>query len=214
MSIIRLLITAFIPASAIVYIAVKKHVPVYALSAVFCAAVASLLPILTLQHLVHSFSDTIVLKQSGALQLLFSSFVTAAVIEEGIKAAFFAITIVVLLKKRFGITQSVLLSVFFGFVFSGFENISYSLRYTNVQFLRLVTAAVLHGMLGCFYASMTYATTTRKATLIFIAAVILHGLYNFFISLGGGFILPVAAVLGIAFLYAGRSFNNAKQSGS
>ena len=55
MSIIRLLITAFLPASAAVYSAVKKHVPVYALAAVFCAAAASLLPVLALQHSVHTF---------------------------------------------------------------------------------------------------------------------------------------------------------------
>ena len=97
-----------------------------------------------------------------------------------------------------------LLGVFFGFVFSGFENISYSLRYSNVQFLRLVTAAVLHGTLGCFYASMAYTKTKRKAAFVFLAAIVLHGLYNFFISLGGGFILPAAAVLGIACLYAAR----------
>lgn len=206
MSIIRLLITAFLPASAAVYSAVKKHVPVYALAAVFCAAAVSLLPVLALQHLVHTFFDAILLKQSEAVQLLFSSFVTAAVIEEGAKAAIFVFTIAVLLKKRFGITQSVLLGVFFGFVFGGFENISYSLRYPNVQFLRLVTAAVLHGILGSFYASMTYAKVKKKAVLIFIAALVLHGLYNFFISLGGGFIIPAAAILGIACFSAGRFF--------
>lgn len=97
-----------------------------------------------------------------------------------------------------------LLGAFFGFVFSGFENISYSLRYSNVQFLRLVTAALLHGTLGCFYASIISIETKRKAAFVFLAAVVLHGLYNFFISLGGGFILPAAAVLGIACLYAGR----------
>lgn len=204
MSIIGLLITAFLPASAAVCIAIKKHVPVYALAAVFFAAGASLLPALALQHSVHIFLDAGIAKQSEAVRLLFNSFITAALIEETVKAAAFGLTAAMVLKKRFGITQSMLLGISFGFVFSGFENISYSLRYSNVQFLRLVTAAVLHGTLGCFYASMTYKNTKRKAALIFLAAVVLHGLYNFFISLGGGFILPAAAVLGIACLYAAR----------
>ena len=199
-----LLFTAFLPASAAVCIAIKKHIPVYALAAVFFAAAASLLPVLALQHSVHTFLDAGIAKQSEAVRLLFNSFITAAWIEEGVKAAVFGLTAAMVLKKRFGITQSMLLGVFFGFVFSGFENISYSLRYSNVQFLRLFTAALLHGTLGCFYASMISTKTKRKAALVFLAAVVLHGLYNFFISLGGGFILPAAAVLGIACLYAGR----------
>ena len=206
MSIIGLLITAFLPASAAVCIAIKKYVPVYALAAVFFAAAASLLPVLALQHSVHTFLDAGIAKQSEAVRLLFNSFITAALIEETVKAAAFGLTAAMVLKKRFGITQSMLLGVFCGFVFSGFENISYSLRYSNVQFLRPVTAALLHGTLGCFYASMTYKNTKRKAAFVFLAAVVLHGLYNFFISLGGGFILPAAAVLGIACLYAGRLF--------
>lgn len=145
MSIIGLLITAFLPASAAVCIAIKKHIPVYALAAVFFAAAASLLPVLALQHSVHTFLDVGIAKRSEAVRLLFNSFITAAWIEEGVKTGFFGLTAAIVLKKRFGIIQSMLLGVFFGFVFSGFENISYSLRYSNVQFLRLVTAALLHG---------------------------------------------------------------------
>ena len=204
MSIIRLLLTAFLPAAAAACIAVKKHVPVYALAAVFCAAAVSLLPVIVLQHLVHSFLDAGISGQPEAVQLLFNSFITAGLIEEAVKAAFFCLTAAVLLKKKLPAGQSIILAVFFGLAFSGFENISYSLRYSNIQSLRLVTAAVLHGTLGCFYASMAYTKTKRKAAFVFLAAVVLHGLYNFFISLGGGFILPAAAVLGIACLYAVR----------
>ena len=150
MSIIGLLITAFLPAAAAVCIAIKKHIPVYALAAVFFAAAASLLPVLALQHSVRIFLDAGIAKQSEAVQLLFNSFITAALIEETVKAAVFGLTAAMVLKKRFGMTQNMLLGVFFGFVFSGFENISYSLRYSNVQFLRLFTAALLHGTLGCF----------------------------------------------------------------
>lgn len=206
MGIILLLITAFLPASAAVCIAIKKHVPVYALAAVFCAAAVSLLPILALQHSVHTLLDAGLAQQPEVVQLLFNSVITAALIEEGVKAALFGLTIAIVLQKRVGITQSILLGVFFGLVFSGFENISYSLRYSNVQFIRLVTAAVLHGSLGCFYVSMVRAATKRKAALIFFVAVILHGLYNFFISQGGGFILPALAVIGLACGYAARLF--------
>lgn len=234
MSIIGLLITALLPASAVVCIAVKKRVPVYALVAVFFVTAVSLFPVLALQHFVHTFFDTIVLKQSEAVRLFFNSFITAALTEEGVKAACFGLTVALLSKKRSYPTQEkndraktldrlegrnrqarylsfyhrIILAVFFGFIFSGFENISYSLRYPTVQFLRVFTAAVLHGILGCFYASMTYVKAMRKATLIFITAVILHGLYNFFISLGGGFILPATAVLGIAYLYVRWLFSS------
>ena len=216
MGIILLLITAFLPASAAVCIAIKKHVPVYALAAVFCAAAASLLPILALQHSVHTLLDAGLAQQPEVVQLLFNSVITAALIEEGVKAALFGLTAATVLQKRYALTQRIptqrmltqcaMLGVFFGLVFSGFENISYSLRYSNVQFIRLVTAAVLHGSLGCFYVSMVRAATKRKAALIFFVAVILHGLYNFFISQGGGFILPALAVIGLACGYAARLF--------
>ena len=206
MSIILLLITAFLPASAAVCIAIKKHVSVYALAAVFCAAAVSLLPMLALQQCVHTFFDAGLAQQPEVVQLLFNSVITAALIEEGVKAALFGLTIAIVLQKRVGITESILLGVFFGLVFSGFENISYSLRYSNVQLIRLLTATVLHGSLGCFYVSMVRAATKRKAALIFFVAVILHGLYNFFISQGGGFILPALAVIGLACGYAARLF--------
>ena len=206
MGIILLLITAFLPASAAVCIAIKKHVPVYALAAVFCAAAVSLLPVLALQHSVHTLLDAGLAQQPEVVQLLFNSVISAALIEEGVKAALFGLTAATVLQKRVGITQSILLGVFFGLVFSGFENISYSLRYSNVQLIRLVTAAVLHGSLGCFYVSMVRAATKRKAAFIFLVAVILHGLYNFFISQGGGFILPALAVIGLACGYAARLF--------
>lgn len=183
MSIIRLLLTAFLPAAAAACIAVKKHVPVYALAAVFCAAAISLLPVIVLQHLVHSFLDAGISGQPEAVQLLFNSFITAGLIEEAVKAAFFCLTAAVLLKKKLPAGQSIILAVFFGLAFSGFENISYSLRYSGVQFLRLLTASTLHGILGCFYVSIVSAETKRKAVLIFVSAVFLHGLYNFFIFL-------------------------------
>ena len=216
MSIILLLITAFLPASAAVCIAIKKHVSVYALAAVFCAAAVSLLPMLALQQCVHTFFDAGLAQQPKVVQLLFNSGITAALIEEGVKAALFGLTAIIVLQKRCAFTQRIptqrmltqcaILGVFFGFAFSGFENISYSLRYSNVQFIRLVTAAVLHGSLGCFYVSMVRAATKRKAAFIFLVAVIFHGLYNFFISQGGGFILPALAVIGLACGYAARLF--------
>ena len=92
MGIILLLITAFLPASAAVCIAIKKHVPVYALAAVFCAAAVSLLPILALQHSVHTFLDAGLAQQPEVVQLLFNSVITAALIEEGVKAALFGLT--------------------------------------------------------------------------------------------------------------------------
>ena len=134
MSIILLLITAFLPASAAVCIAIKKHVPVYALAAVFCAAAVSLLPILALQHSVYIFFDAGLAQQPEVVQLLFNSVITAALIEEGVKAALFGLTAAAVLQKRYALTQRIptqrmltqcaMLGVFFGLVFSGFENIS------------------------------------------------------------------------------------------
>lgn len=103
MSIIGLLITAFLPASAAVCIAIKKHVPVYALAAVFFAAAASLLPVLALQHSVHTFLDVGIAKRSEAVRLLFNSFITAAWIEEGVKTGFFGLTAAMVLKKDSGL---------------------------------------------------------------------------------------------------------------
>lgn len=220
MYIMYLLITAFLPAFVPACIAVKQKISFSALAAAFFAAAVSVVPVLVLQSIVHSFLDGIILNRPEAVRILFNGFITAALTEESVKAAAFSLTAAVFLKIRNARKvkndlctkrteesgrmeqpdahhAGIVIALFFGFVFGGFENIFYGLRYPTLQLLRLCSASLVHGALGVFYVRMIRAETKRKSAAVFIAAVCLHGLYNFFILLGGLFILPAAAVIGI-----------------
>jgi|GEM_PF-484480 len=227
MNFVYLIITAFLPALLSAGIAVKRKTPVSLLIAAFFAAAASIPPVLALQYFLHVLSDTALNTQSAGAQLVFHSFITAGLIEESVKAAAFGLAVAGLLniqnkqttEKTAGVHDTIerqahpkhlmLIALFFGLVFSGFENIHYGLRYPQFTVLRLCTASVLHGTLGGFYARLIRTPAKKQAAAFLAQAVLLHGLYDFFTSLGGRFMLPAAAVIGLTGLsflkFAGNS---------
>ena len=64
---------------------------------------------------------------------------------------------------------------------------------------------MLHGALGNFYFKILHTKTQTAAIGIFLAAVGLHGCYNFFAALGGWFMLPALAVIGLTLMAAGNT---------
>lgn len=233
---IRLFLPAAIPILLFMYMFIRKIAAGSVITAVCAAALISVPPIIILQHWTTSFFDAVLFMHSRMVRLFLNSLITAALIEEGIKAACFYLTIRIfsknshagMLKKHAHAVHSIrtqnmqytaphappyqciLLGILFGLVFGSLENLSYSLRYPASQYIRVLTATVLHGMLGCFYAIMLHTRTKGMAVLIFSRAVFIHGFYNFFISLHGFFIVPAFALLGIAGIYAQRLYRAAK----
>lgn len=222
LTMIGLFITALMQVALLLYMRIRKKMPFYTIAAVFFSAAGSVSVIIVLQYLVHSFLDSALAMQPSMVRRFFNSFIVAALVEECGKAFCFCLTAAVLSKKRrigcrkedtptVGSTVTsdfyshIMLALFFGLAFGGFENISYSLRYPAGQEIRLL-AVILHGMLGSFYAAVLHARTKSSAVFFLCAAIILHGFYNFFIFLGGIFFLPAFAVLGMVFLYAKRIY--------
>ena len=227
--ILSYIIPAFLPAVPVMYIVLKRQIPVKFLVAACFAAAFAILAAVGLQHVLHFFFD--ILPQSGAVKLLFTSFITAAFIEEGSKAAVFAFTVFLpfirgasadgrplMQNIRYGTVKRyvpcrrlILLALLFGFVFAGFENIFYNLRYPQFRLLRLCTASVLHGTLGSFYVRMLQAKTAKHAAVFLSAAVLLHGLYNLFTAIGGVFLIPAAATAGASCLFTAQSLRAATE---
>ena len=224
MALVYLFLPAFFPALLTAYAAIKYGVTVFWLAIDFFAAFASIVSVALLQYAVHAFIDPGLRVQPVYMQIVVNSMITAALIEEGCKAAVFALFMrrylpadspsygcvvkraegqgsmvrkTELNKMQRSTRSMLLLAVCFGFVFSGFENLSYFIRFPNLWLLRFCTAAVLHGTLAVFYVRILQAPTKRHVFAALITAVALHGLYNIFVALGGWFMLPAAAVTGI-----------------
>ena len=186
--------------------AVKKQPALFIAAAFFAAAAAVVLSV-TAQQLLRFLMHTRLSEQPAPVFLLFQSFISAALIEEGVKAALFRL----LMRSTAHIRQRpakqlILIAVFFALVFSGFENISYAIRYPQFRYLRLITASVLHGSLGIFYTQGLHTKNRRQLTVSVISAALLHGLYNVFVSIGGIFTVFSVAVIGITVTHAVRNY--------
>ncbi len=210
MVLVFLVLTAFFPALLTAAAAIRYKVSVSWLVIDFFAAFSSIILVTVLQHCMHQFIDTSLNAQTGGIRILFNSIITAALIEEGCKAAAFSLMPLRGMKAAASKNRSMLLlAIFFGFVFSGFEHLSYGIRSPNLWLLRLCTAAILHGTITVFYIRMRQARTKRYALTMFLLAVMLHGVYNIFVSIGGWFMIPATATVGITGLSALRTFTEA-----
>ncbi|MGD9940468.1 MAG: PrsW family intramembrane metalloprotease [Clostridia bacterium] len=140
------------------------------------------------------------------LGIVWTSFLTAALVEEGIKY---------LVLKRWlfrlaafdeimdGIVYAVCLSL--GFAFA--ENIIYGLGDGTALILRAFTAVPLHatatGIMG-YWFGMARRNPDQAVPMMrkgFLAAVMVHGFYDFFLFTGTVLAFGSLVVLGVAFRY-------------
>ncbi len=138
---------------------------------------------------------------SGTLQSLFAkAFIVAALVEEGIKLA--VVKLYVYNKSDFDeITDGITYTITASMGFACFENILYSTGGTSTVLLRAVTAVPLHaiasGIMGYYisYAKFSGTNTIIKGLL---AAVLIHGLYDFllFTNTALGFLVIPLLVIG------------------
>lgn len=148
--------------------------------------------------------------------ILYESFFEAAFIEEISKLIFFLIFIKInkLAAEHRQITSGIepsaritskneeeiiktllYFGVFFGLIFSSFENIAYSIHTGNFIPVRLVTANLLHGFLTLYYIKIHIAHSLKHKIIFFTKTFLLHGLYNIFFNIGGYFIIFSCAIL-------------------
>jgi RsiW-degrading membrane proteinase PrsW (M82 family) len=138
--------------------------------------------------------------------IAWTAFVTAALVEEGIK--YFILKRWVFRQSAFdeimdGIVYAVCLSL--GFAFA--ENLMYGLGDGMALVLRAFTAVPLHatatGIMG-YWFGMAKRNPDLAVPMMrrgFIAAVLVHGLYDFFLFTGTILALGALVVLAVSFRY-------------
>ena len=140
------------------------------------------------------------------LGIAWTAFVTAALVEEGIK--YFVLKRWLFRHPAFdeimdGIVYAVCISL--GFAFA--ENLMYGLGDGAALILRAFTAVPLHatatGIMG-YWFGMAKRNPSQAAPMMrkgFIAAVLVHGLYDFFLFTGTLLAFGALVVLAVAFMY-------------
>ena len=155
----------------------------------------------------------------GLLGIAWTSFVTAAMVEEGVK--YFFLRRYLLRNPAFdevmdGIVYAACVSL--GFAFA--ENLMYGLDGGWTLLFRAFTAVPMHaaatGIMGYYLGLSRRAGTGRPAEAAaarrkgFMAAVAVHGFYDFFLFAGGGLAVGAIVTLFVAVRILRASIRRAK----
>jgi len=153
----------------------------------------------------------------GFLGIAWTSFITAALVEEGLKYA---------LLKRYLLRNQVFNEVMDGIVYAacvslGFafaENLMYGLGGGWILLFRAFTAVPMHaaatGLMGYWLgvskrtADPAEAASARRKG--FLSAILVHGFYDFFLFAGSPLALGAVVTLLVALRLLRRSINRAK----
>ena len=139
--------------------------------------------------LIEMVVDPLGLPYPPLLRLVFRAFIVAGLVEEGVKL--FVVKKFILNRPAFdevmdGIIYTVTASLGFAF----FENIFYSVGGPATLLIRGLTAVPLHavasGIMGYYIGISKFERAEAWKQGLFIA-VMIHGGYDFFLFLGGGF---------------------------
>lgn len=123
------------------------------------------------------------------------SFVVSGFVEELLK--FFVITKFVFDKKAFSnVTDGIVYTIIVSLGFATFENIIYVFRYGyEIALFRSITAVPFHalvsGIMGYFIGKSKFSNNQNKFSYQIqglLIAIVLHGIYNLLLMLGGYFV--------------------------
>ncbi len=131
---------------------------------------------------------------------LYKAFLIAAAVEEGIKLL--VIRIFIYNRKEFDeVTDGIVYTITASLGFAFFENLFYSFGSLSVLVIRGLSAVPLHaaasGIMGYFIGKSKFQ---GKGILMagYLTAVIIHGLYDFFLFFGGVYSFLVIPLLGFS----------------
>jgi protease PrsW len=149
---------------------------------------------------------------SGVPGLLIRAFIVAALIEETSK--FFVIKTYLYKKKEFDeVTDGIIYTAAAGLGFAFFESLLYSFGPPYVMILRGVTSVPLHatasGIMG-YYIGLAKRTGYFKPGRGLLYAVIIHGLYNFFLFTGSLLVVLIVPLLFFSWLWLRRLYDDAQ----
>ena len=177
----------------------QKKEPVSMILKVFSVGFLSVLPAIAIEMLILQF----VPDRFSVVSIMIRAFIVAGLVEEGIKLK--TVLLVAYPSKNFDeVTDGIVYTITASLGFALFENIFYSLGPVSILILRGVTAVPLHaaasGIMGYYIGKSKFGDPNLKYKGLLIA-VLIHGLYDFFLFYGSWLsllIIPLLIISGIA----------------
>jgi RsiW-degrading membrane proteinase PrsW (M82 family) len=176
------------------------------LAAVACASI--------LQALLNPITSSL----RGFSVTIFRSFVESALVEESVK--FLAVLALPGIRtRRFSLRQIFSGALLLAVSFSAFETFAYSLRSPSAVFLRFFTSLPVHASVSLVGGSLIGSLVFRAESDVriacafaFVSAVALHGAFNLFMDLSGGFIVLGILCVGALVAQAVAAWRRVKES--
>lgn len=177
----------------------QKKEPVSLVIKVFAFGFLSVIPAIAIEMLILQF----VSDRFSVISILIRAFIVAGLVEEGIKLK--TVLLVAYPNNNFDeVTDGIVYTITASLGFALFENIFYSLGPVSILILRGVTAVPLHaaasGIMGYYIGKSKFGDPNLKYKGLLIA-VLIHGLYDFFLFYGSWLpllIIPLLIISGIA----------------
>ncbi|MCF6334235.1 MAG: PrsW family glutamic-type intramembrane protease [Spirochaetales bacterium] len=194
------IILAIIPALALlIYFYNKdkqKKEPVSLILKVFIFGFLSVIPAVIIEMIFLEFIPEF----SSIISIFIKAFIIAALVEEWIKLK--TVTLTAFSNKYFDeITDGIVYTITASLGFALFENIFYSIGPASTLILRGVTAVPLHatasGIMGYYIGKSKFENPNLKYKGLAIA-VLIHGLYDFFLFYGSWLALMIFPLLFIS----------------
>ncbi len=199
------ILLAFIPSLILVLFfykkdSQKKEPPVLILKT-FILGFAAVLPAVLLEIYLSPFLEG----DTRLTSALYKAFLIAAVVEEGIK--FIAVRFFIFNRAEFDeVTDGIVYTITVSLGFAFFENLFYSFGSITVLIIRGLSAVPLHavasGIMGYFIGKSKFEGK-GNAQVGFLSAVVIHGLYDFFLFYGGPLsfmVIPLLISAGIVLM--------------
>ncbi len=187
----------------------QKKEPVSMILKVFSFGFLSVLPAIAVEMLIMQF----VPDRFSVFSIFIRAFIVAGLVEEGIKLK--TVLLVAYPNKNFDeVTDGIVYTITASLGFALFENIFYSFGPVSTIILRGVTAVPLHaiasGIMGYYIGKSKFGDSNLKYKGLFIA-VLIHGLYDFFLFYGSWLPPLIIPLLIISGIYLSNLYKSALQ---
>lgn len=189
-----------------------KREPVGLILKVFALGILAVVPAGTAEFL------TLILfsRVSGLPGLFIRAFIIAGLIEEASK--FLVVKAYIYKKSQFDeVTDGIVYTAAAGLGFAFFESLLYSFGPPWVMILRGVTSVPLHatasGIMG-YYIGLAKQTGETRPAKGLLYAVIIHGLYDFFLFTGSFLVVLIVPLLFFSWLWLRRLYDDAQKRDS
>jgi len=175
----------------------QKKEPAPLVLKVFIFGFLSVLPAI----IIEMFLSRFIPERHQLLNIIIRAFIIAALVEESIKLK--TVMVIVFPNSNFDeVADGIVYTITASLGFAVFENIFYSFGPVSTIIIRGITAVPLHaiasGIMGYYIGKSKFGESGLKYKGLFIA-VIIHGLYDFFLFYGSWlpvFIIPLLFISG------------------